>query len=218
MIRTFGVILAVITFVACGCSGRTQVSSTAGTLPGTLTAAVSSTAYNTSGSPVPPATSKPDAASLMTTTAAPVAMSTTASATATGTADILRVMSARMFSNTSMSEIIILSDMYGNVYNFEGTVSAYIWQNVDIAMFGKGDLLQKWEGVAVSKSDHFENDIGKYLVFNFYGGFAPRAVQSVYLDLTLVTGGRTLKWEGEMPLTMSADCPCQTQDVPPWEG
>jgi hypothetical protein len=218
MIRTFGVILAGITLLACGCAGPTQVSNTAGTSASTLTGAVSSTAVNPSGSLVPPATSKLDTASLTTTAAAPVVKPTTASATATGEADILRVISARMFSNTSMSVILILSDMYGNVYNFDGAASAYIWQNVDIAMFGKGDLLQKWEGVAISQSGHFENDIGKYVVFNFYGGFAPRAVQSVYLDLSLVTGGKTLKWEGIMPLTMSADCPCQTQDVPPWEG
>jgi hypothetical protein len=134
-----------------------------------------------------------------------------------GTPEYLKVISARMYANTCMTVIAILSDAYGNVYNFDGVVSAYIWQNTDIATFGKGDLLQKWENVPVPLSGHFEQDIGKYLVFNFHD-FAPRQVQSVWMDVTLVTGGKTLSYSNIMPLTMGADCPCQTQDLPPGEG
>ena len=213
MIRKLNIILAILTFFAYGCTGPTQISS----ITGASISVLDSTGTKSSNIPAPALTSGVNTAGIVGTNVAPVLLPASSS-TASGEADILKVISARMYSNTAMTIVAILSDKYGNIYNFEGTADAEIWQNVDITMFGKGDLLQKWEGISIPISAHFEKEIGKYLVFNYYAGFAPREVQSIYLDLVITAKGNTLKWSGIMPLTMGADCPCQTQDIPPWEG
>ena len=108
-----------------------------------------------------------------------------------------------MFSNTQLQVVAVLTDPDGNILNFDGVVTAHMWQNPDPTLLGKGDLLQQWEDIPLTEADHFEEDLGKWIAFDF-DGFYPKEVQSVYLDVTLVTGGIVYQWEGKMPLTTEA--------------
>jgi hypothetical protein len=108
-----------------------------------------------------------------------------------------------MFSNTQLQVVAVLTDAGGAVMNFDGVVSARMWQNPDPTLIGKGELLQQWDNISLTTADHFEEDLGKWIAFDFYG-FYPKEVQSVYLDVTLTTGGSVYVWEGKMPLTTEA--------------